>query len=246
MKEKNSRGSLKVKDLVKSYGKRVVVKRVNLAVNRGQVIGLLGPNGAGKTTTFYMIVGLIKAKEGQIFLDGEDITHEPMYIRARQGVNYLSQEPSVFRKLTVEENLLAIMEVIDMPVQERQASLQSLLSELNIGHLAKQKAYSLSGGERRRLEITRAMITHPKFILLDEPFAGIDPMAINDIKHIVKGLKEKNLGILISDHNVRETLDVCDLAYIINNGEIIESGVPEKIATSEVVRSVYLGEDFSL
>jgi len=191
MNKENSRGSLRVKDLVKSYGKRVVVKRVNLTVNRGQVIGLLGPNGAGKTTTFYMIVGLIKAKEGQIFLDGEDITREPMYIRARQGVNYLSQEPSVFRKLTVEENLLAIMEVIDM--------------ELNIGHLAKQKAYSLSGGERRRLEITRAMITHPKFILLDEPFAGIDPMAINDIKHIVKGLKKKNLGILISDHNVRET-----------------------------------------
>ena len=246
MSKVNSRGSLKVKDLVKSYGKRVVVKRVNLEVNRGQVIGLLGPNGAGKTTTFYMIVGLMKAKEGQIFLDGEDITHEPMYLRARQGVNYLSQEPSVFRKLTVEENLLAIMEVIDMPAQERQSSLQSLLSELNIGHLAKQKAYSLSGGERRRLEITRAMITHPKFILLDEPFAGIDPMAINDIKHIVKGLKKKNLGILISDHNVRETLDVCDLAYIINNGEIIESGVPEKIATSEVVRSVYLGEDFNL
>jgi len=246
MKEEKSRGSLKVKDLVKSYGKRVVVDRVNLEVNRGQVIGLLGPNGAGKTTTFYMIVGLIRAKEGQIFLDGKDITHEPMYIRARQGVNYLSQEPSVFRKLTVEENLLAIMEVIDMPAQERQSSLQSLLSELNIGHLAKQKAYSLSGGERRRLEITRAMITHPKFILLDEPFAGIDPMAINDIKHIVKGLKEKNLGILISDHNVRETLDVCDLAYIINNGEIIESGVPEKIATSEVVKSVYLGKDFNL
>jgi len=246
MKEENNRGSLQVKDLVKSYGKRVVVKKVNLAVNRGQVIGLLGPNGAGKTTTFYMIVGLIRAKEGQIFLDGKDITHEPMYIRARQGVNYLSQEPSVFRKLTVEENLLAIMEVIDMPAQERQSSLQSLLSELNIGHLAKQKAYSLSGGERRRLEITRAMITHPKFILLDEPFAGIDPIAINDIKQIVKGLKEKNLGILISDHNVRETLDVCDLAYIINNGEIIESGVPEKIATSEVVKSVYLGKDFNL
>ncbi len=246
MKEKKSRDSLKVKDLVKSYGKRVVVNRVNLEVNRGQVIGLLGPNGAGKTTTFYMIVGLIRAKEGQIFLDGKDITHEPMYIRARQGVNYLSQEPSVFRKLTVEENLLAIMEVIDIPVQERQTFLQSLLSELNIGHLAKQKAYSLSGGERRRLEITRAMITHPKFILLDEPFAGIDPMAINDIKQIVKGLKEKNLGILISDHNVRETLDVCDLAYIINNGEIIESGVPEKIASSEVVRTVYLGEGFNL
>jgi len=246
MKEENSRGSLNVKDLVKSYGKRVVVKRVNLAVNRGQIIGLLGPNGAGKTTTFYMIVGLIRAKEGQIFLDGKDITHEPMYLRARQGINYLSQEPSVFRKLTVEENLLAIMEVIDIPVQERQSFLQSLLAELKIGHLAKQKAYSLSGGERRRLEITRSMITQPKFILLDEPFAGIDPMAINDIKQIVKGLKEKNLGILISDHNVRETLDVCDLAYIINDGEIIESGVPEKIAASEVVRSVYLGEDFNL
>ena len=246
MKEENSRGSLNVKDLVKSYGKRVVVKRVNLAVNRGQIIGLLGPNGAGKTTTFYMIVGLIRAKEGQIFLDGKDITHEPMYLRARQGINYLSQEPSVFRKLTVEENLLAIMEVIDIPVQERQSFLQSLLAELKIGHLAKQKAYSLSGGERRRLEITRAMITQPKFILLDEPFAGIDPMAINDIKQIVKGLKEKNLGILISDHNVRETLDVCDLAYIINDGEIIESGVPEKIAASEVVRTVYLGEDFNL
>ena len=246
MKEKNSRGSLKVKNLVKFYGKRAVVNKVNLAVNKGQIIGLLGPNGAGKTTTFYMIVGLIRVKEGQIFLDGKDITHEPMYIRARQGVNYLSQEPSVFRKLTVEENLLAIMEVIDIPVQERQTFLQSLLSELNIGHLAKQKAYSLSGGERRRLEITRAMITHPKFILLDEPFAGIDPMAINDIKQIVKGLKEKNLGILISDHNVRETLDVCDLAYIINNGEIIEAGVPEKIAASEVVRSVYLGEGFNL
>jgi lipopolysaccharide export system ATP-binding protein len=246
MKEENCKGSLKVRDLVKSYGKRVVVEKVNLSVNRGQVIGLLGPNGAGKTTTFYMIVGLIRAKQGQIFLDGEDITNKPMYKRARQGINYLSQEPSVFRKLTVEDNLLAIMEVIDMPVQERQSSLQSLLSELNIGHLAKQKAYSLSGGERRRLEITRAMITQPKFILLDEPFAGIDPMAINDIKHIVKGLKEKNLGILISDHNVRETLDVCDLAYIINNGEIIESGVPEKIATSEVVKSVYLGEGFNL
>ncbi|RLB21410.1 MAG: LPS export ABC transporter ATP-binding protein [Deltaproteobacteria bacterium] len=246
MKEENSRGSLNVKDLVKFYGKRVVVKRVNLAVNRGQIIGLLGPNGAGKTTTFYMIVGLIRAKEGQIFLDGKDITHEPMYLRARQGINYLSQEPSVFRKLTVEENLLAIMEVIDIPVQERQSFLQSLLAELKIGHLAKQKAYSLSGGERRRLEITRSMITQPKFILLDEPFAGIDPMAINDIKQIVKGLKEKNLGILISDHNVRETLDVCDLAYIINDGEIIESGVPEKIAASEVVRSVYLGEDFNL
>ncbi|UCH01236.1 MAG: LPS export ABC transporter ATP-binding protein [Deltaproteobacteria bacterium] len=239
-------GALRVEDLVKSYGKRAVVNRVNLAVGRGQIVGLLGPNGAGKTTTFYMIVGLIRAKQGQIFLDGRDISHEPMYMRARQGINYLSQEPSVFRKLTVEQNLLAIMEIINIPIHERETFLQSLLSELNIGHLAKQKAYSLSGGERRRLEITRSLITSPKFILLDEPFAGIDPMAIDDIKQIVKGLKERGLGVLISDHNVRETLDVCDLAYIINEGEIIESGTPEKITASQVVRSVYLGEGFYL
>ncbi len=239
-------GSLRVENLSKSYGKRMVVNRVNFEVNRGQVVGLLGPNGAGKTTTFYMIVGLIRAKQGQIFLDRQDITHEPMYMRARQGINYLSQEPSVFRKLTVEQNLLAIMEVIKTPVHERERFLHSLLSELNIGHLAKQKAYSLSGGERRRLEITRSLITSPKFILLDEPFAGIDPMAINDIKKIVKGIKERGLGIVISDHNVRETLEVCDLAYIINEGEIIESGTSEKITASQVVRSVYLGEGFYL
>jgi len=246
MKEYDPGDSLEVKDLVKIYGKRAVVNRVNLTVNREQIVGLLGPNGAGKTTTFYMIVGFIRAEEGKIFLDGLDISNEPMYVRARQGINYLSQEPSVFRKLTVEENLLAIMEIVNMPVEERDTSLESLLSELNIGHLAKQKAFSLSGGERRRLEITRALITNPKFILLDEPFAGIDPLAINDIKQIVQGLKERGLGILISDHNVRETLDVCDIAYIINEGEIIESGIPEKIAASEVVRSVYLGEGFYL
>jgi len=246
MKASGNRGSLRVKDLVKIYGKRAVVKMVSLAVNIGQIVGLLGPNGAGKTTTFYMIVGLIKAQEGEILLDGMDITQEPMYKRARQGINYLSQEPSVFRKLTVEENLLAIMEVMNTPVQERDSFLQDLLAELHIGHLAKQKACSLSGGERRRLEITRALVTNPKFILLDEPFAGIDPMAINDIKQIVTGLKKRGLGVLISDHNVRETLDVCDLAYIINEGEIIESGTPESIASSEIVRSVYLGEDFNL
>ncbi len=246
MKEHDPGDSLEVKDLVKIYGKRAVVNKVNLTVNREQIVGLLGPNGAGKTTTFYMIVGFIRAEEGKIFLDGLDISDEPMYIRARQGINYLSQEPSVFRKLTVEENLVAIMEIVNIPVEERDTFLESLLSELNIGHLAKQKAFSLSGGERRRLEITRALITDPKFILLDEPFAGIDPLAINDIKQIVQGLKERGLGILISDHNVRETLDVCDVAYIINEGEIIESGIPEKIAASEVVRSVYLGEDFYL
>ncbi|MBW2310771.1 MAG: LPS export ABC transporter ATP-binding protein [Deltaproteobacteria bacterium] len=240
------RDCLRVKDLVKIYGSRSVVNRVKLEVNIGQVVGLLGPNGAGKTTTFYMIVGLIPVQEGRIFLDGRDITSEPMFKRARQGINYLSQEPSIFRKLTVEQNLLAIMEVINIPSEHRQPFLQSLLAELNIGHLAKQKAYSLSGGERRRLEITRALVTNPKFILLDEPFAGIDPMAINDIKQIVTGLKERGLGILISDHNVRETLDVCDLAYIINEGEIIESGAPERITASEVVRSKYLGEGFNL
>ena len=246
MKEHDRGDSLEVRGLIKNYGKRAVVNRVDLTVNREQIVGLLGPNGAGKTTTFYMIVGLIKAEEGKIFLDGQDISDEPMYKRARQGITYLSQEPSVFRKLTVEENLLAIMEIVNTPVQERESLLHSLLSELNIGHLAKQKAFSLSGGERRRLEITRALITDPKFILLDEPFAGIDPLAISDIKQIVHGLKERGLGIMISDHNVRETLDVCDVAYIINGGEIIESGAPERIAASDVVKSVYLGEDFSL
>ena len=245
MKEHDRGDSLEVRGLIKIYGKKAVVNRVHLTVNREQIVGLLGPNGAGKTTTFYMIVGLIKAEEGKIFLDGQDISDEPMYKRARQGITYLSQEPSVFRKLTVEENLLAIMEIVNTPVQERESLLHSLLSELNIGHLAKQKAFSLSGGERRRLEITRALITDPKFILLDEPFAGIDPLAISDIKQIVHGLKERGLGIVISDHNVRETLDVCDVAYIINGGEIIESGAPERIAASDVVKSVYLGEDFS-
>jgi len=245
MKGHDRRDSLEVRDLVKIYGKRAVVNRVHVSVNRKQIVGLLGPNGAGKTTTFYMIVGLIKAEQGKIFLDGQDISDEPMYKRARRGITYLSQEPSVFRKLTVEENLLAIMEIVHTPVQEREGLLHSLLSELNIGHLAKQKAFSLSGGERRRLEITRALILNPKFMLLDEPFAGIDPLAIVDIKQIVHRLKERGLGIMISDHNVRETLDVCDVAYIIHGGEIIESGAPERIAASDIVKSVYLGENFS-
>jgi lipopolysaccharide export system ATP-binding protein len=246
MMRAEDRGFLKVKDLRKIYGTKVVVDRVDLEVNIGQIVGLLGPNGAGKTTTFYMIVGLIPVQGGRIFLNGRDITSEPMYKRARQGIHYLSQEPSVFKKLTVEQNLLAIMEVVNIPSHKRQLFLQALLAELNIAPLAKQKAYSLSGGERRRLEITRALVTNPKFILLDEPFAGIDPLAINDIKQIVTGLKERGLGVIISDHNVRETLDVCDLAYIINEGEIIESGAPEKIIASEVVRSKYLGEGFNL
>ncbi len=246
MTRAEDRDCLKVKGLRKIYGTRAVVNGVELEVNIGQIVGLLGPNGAGKTTTFYMIVGLLPVQEGRIFLNGRDITSEPMYKRARQGIHYLSQEPSVFKKLTVEQNLLAIMEIVNIPSHKRQLFLQALLAELNIAPLAKQKAYSLSGGERRRLEITRALVTNPKFILLDEPFAGIDPLAINDIKQIVTGLKERGLGVIISDHNVRETLDVCDLAYIINEGEIIESGAPEKIIASEVVRSKYLGEGFNL
>jgi len=246
MTRAEDRGFLKVKNLRKLYGTKAVVNGVDLEVNIGQIVGLLGPNGAGKTTTFYMIVGLIPVQQGRIFLNGRDITGEPMYKRARQGIHYLSQEPSVFKKLTVEQNLLAIMEVVNIPSHKKQPFLEALLAELNIASLAKQKAYSLSGGERRRLEITRALVTNPRFVLLDEPFAGIDPLAINDIKQIVTGLKERGLGVIISDHNVRETLDVCDLAYIINEGEIIESGVPEKIIASEVVRSKYLGEGFNL
>lgn len=217
-----------------------------MVLRRNEIVGLLGPNGAGKTTTFYMIIGLAQPDEGRVILDGRDITKEPMYMRARKGINYLSQEPSIFRKLTVEQNLLAIMEGIDIPGHERKERLKSLLSELNITHLAKQRASSLSGGERRRLEITRALITEPRFMLLDEPFAGIDPLALNDINQIIKQLKDRGIGIIISDHNVRETLNVCDTAYIINEGQIIEFGSPEKIVESQIARSVYLGENFNL
>jgi len=237
---------LNAEGLVKIYGGKRVVDRVSLSLKKGQIVGLLGPNGAGKTTTFYMIVGLTRPNEGQVFLDGQDITRDPMYLRARKGINYLAQEPSVFRKLTVEQNLLAILETLDIPSHERKARLERLLAELNITHLASQKASSLSGGERRRLEITRALVTEPKFMLLDEPFAGIDPLVLNDIQQIIMQLKDRGLGIIISDHNVRETLSVCDEAYIINEGKIIEHGPPEKIVTSEIARSVYLGENFNL
>ncbi|NQU13847.1 MAG: LPS export ABC transporter ATP-binding protein [Desulfobacteraceae bacterium] len=237
---------LQAEGLVKVYHGKRVVDRVNLGLRREEIVGLLGPNGAGKTTTFYMIVGLARPNKGKVFLDGEDITQDPMYLRARKGINYLAQEPSVFRKLTVEQNLLAILETLDISAQERKARLERLLAELNIAHLAKQKASSLSGGERRRLEITRALVTEPRFMLLDEPFAGIDPLILNDIQEIIRQLKAKGLGIIISDHNVRETLSVCDTAYIINEGRIIEQGAPEKIVESEIVRSVYLGENFNL
>jgi len=237
---------LEAKTLVKAYNGKRVVDQIDLTVNRNEVVGLLGPNGAGKTTTFYMVIGLIRPDSGRVFLDGKEITHDPMYLRARKGVNYLAQEPSIFRKLTVEQNILAIMESLQIPSHERKERLQVFLSELKISHLAKQKAASLSGGERRRLEITRALVTEPRFMLLDEPFAGIDPLALNDIKEIIRQLRDRGIGIIISDHNVRETLGICDRAYIVSAGQVLEEGAPEAIAASKKAREIYLGERFSL
>lgn len=232
--------------LTKIYNKRKVVNQINLSISPGEVVGLLGPNGAGKTTTFYMIVGLVKPDGGEIFLDGENITELPMYLRARKGLNYLPQEPSVFRKLTVEENILAILETLNLQENERKERLQELLNELDLASLAKNHAYSLSGGERRRVEITRALVTSPKYILLDEPFAGIDPLAVADIQKIIEKLKLKGIGIIISDHNVRETLSCCDRAYIVNEGTILVEGIPEVISQSELARKFYFGDSFSL
>ena len=228
------------------YGGRKVVSGVDLEIRPGEVVGLLGPNGAGKTTTFYMIVGLIKPDDGRIFLDSGEITRDPMFVRARKGINYLPQEPSVFRKLTVEENILAILETLDIEGEERKNRLKQLLGELDLTDLARSKAYSLSGGERRRVEITRALVTSPRFILLDEPFAGIDPLAVADIQKIIQKLKSKGIGVVISDHNVRETLSVCDRAYILNEGTVLIEGLPEMIAESKIARKFYLGDDFRL
>lgn len=239
-------GKLITKGLIKIYGRRKVVNEVNLQVETGEVVGLLGPNGAGKTTTFYMIVGLIQPDGGSIFLNSEDISQEPMYRRARKGINYLPQEPSIFRKLTVEANIMAILETIEIDAYEREERLKDLLGELDLTQLAKNKAYSLSGGERRRVEITRALVTSPRYILLDEPFAGIDPLAVADIQKIIYKLKSKGIGVVISDHNVRETLTVCDRAYIINEGTVLVEGDPEFIAQSEIARKIYLGEGFTL
>ena len=238
--------TLVAKDLVKTYKGKRVVDRVSVEVESGSIVGLLGPNGAGKTTSFYMIVGFIRPDSGEVFLDGEDITSYPMYLRARKGVGYLPQEASIFRKLTVEENILAILETRPLSRAQRRARLGDLLDELNISHLARQKGYALSGGERRRVEITRALVCEPSFILLDEPFAGIDPIAVHDIQRIIEQLKERGIGVLISDHNVRETLGVCDWALILNEGALIESGTPETIASSNVAREIYLGERFQL
>ena len=237
---------LAIQDLVKTYQGRCVVDRVSLELREGQIVGLLGPNGAGKSTTFYSVVGIIRPDSGAVFLNGEDIVHMPMYLRARKGITYLPQEPSVFRKLTVEENIMAILETLEIGKAERQARLKELLADLNISHLAKNKADRLSGGERRRVEITRALVTHPSFILLDEPFAGIDPIAVLEIQGLIRSLKDKGIGVLISDHNVRETLKVCDWAYIMHEGKILEAGDPATIAQSDLARRTYLGDQFSL
>ena len=238
--------TLYLQNLVKEYGGRQVVNSVSLDIKSGDVVGLLGPNGAGKTTTFYMTVGMVKPDGGNVLLDDEDITDYPMHIRARKGVGYLPQETSIFRKLSVKQNIMAILEILPISKPEREERTDMLLEELGIKHLSGQRASLLSGGEKRRLEITRSLATNPSFILLDEPFAGVDPLAVNDIKKIIGHLKRRGIGILISDHNVRDTLGVCDKAYILCDGEIIESGDPQKIANSEAACRVYLGDEFEL
>jgi len=237
---------LKADLLNKSFAGRRVLRDVSVRIAGGEVVGLLGPNGAGKTTTFYIIVGLLRPDRGLVSLNGTDLTDVPMCVRARAGISYLPQEPSVFRKLTVEENILAILETLPISAEERQVRLWRLLEELSIAHLAKIKAHALSGGERRRLEITRALVISPAFMLLDEPFAGIDPIAVLDIQNIVQQLRERGIGVLITDHNVRETLGICDRAYIMNEGAILEEGAPAHIAASRQAREIYLGEQFRL
>ena len=232
---------LRAQGLVKIYRKRKVVNEVDIAVRQGEIVGLLGPNGAGKTTTFYMIVGLIPPNDGEVYLDEVELTETPMYRRARMGVGYLAQEPSIFRKLTVEQNVLAILETLDLPRQERAKRLEQLLAELSIAHLRKSKAYSLSGGERRRLEITRVLVQRPKFMLLDEPFAGIDPIAVNDIQQIVAGLKHRGIGVIITDHNVEQTLEIVDRAYIMYEGKIRVSGTVRELVWNDEVAQIYLG-----
>ena len=231
----------------KSYKGRQVVRGVSIEVNRGEVVGLLGPNGAGKTTSFYMIVGLVAPDSGNVLADGIDITRVPMYLRARQyGISYLPQEPSVFRKLTVEENILAVLEMQPVSPEMRRSRTEKLIEQLNLGHVRRTRGYALSGGERRRVEIARCLCIQPSFILLDEPFSGIDPIAVLDLQEIIFGLKESDIGILITDHNVRETLSVTDRAYIINEGRIFRTGTPEDLGNDAEVRRVYLGERFSL
>jgi len=237
---------LETQGLVKSYGGRKVVDKVDIDVKRSEIVGLLGPNGAGKTTSFFMITGLVRPEEGRIIFDKREITNLPMHMRARYGIGYLSQEPSIFRKLTVEENIMAILETLDIPRSERYKRVKKLLGELKISHLARNKAYTLSGGERRRLEITRALVTNPLFILLDEPFSGIDPIAVFECQQIIRELKERGLGILLTDHNVRETLSITDRSYIMCEGRILISGTKDELITNPEARKIYLGEKFSM
>lgn len=237
---------LETKGLVKTYGTRKVVDSLDISVGRSEIVGLLGPNGAGKTTTFYMTVGIIKPTEGKIFFDNDDITRQSIHERCRLGMGYLAQEPSVFRKLTVEENILAILETLNISPRERRKRLNSLLEELNIAHLAKSKAYTLSGGERRRLEITRALVTNPSFLLLDEPFSGIDPIVVAEAQEIIKELKNRGLGILLTDHNVRETLSITDRAYLIADGRVMRAGTAQQLINDPEARKIYLGEKFTM
>lgn len=238
--------TLRTDNLTKSYSGRTVVRNVSLEVKSGEVVGLLGPNGAGKTTTFYMVVGLTPPDSGRVLLDGKDVTNDPMYLRARKGIGYLPQEPSIFRGLTVEQNILAILETLDMNRAARRARADELLDELKLAPLASSPAHTLSGGERRRVEITRALVISPLFILLDEPFAGIDPIAVTDIQTIIFHLKARGIGVLVTDHNVRETLSITDRAYIVHDGAVFRSGPPDELAGDEDVKRIYLGADFRL
>lgn len=238
--------TLAIQNLVKSYQGKRVVNDVTMTLESGSVVGLLGPNGAGKTTTFYMTIGLVRPDSGDVRLDGSDLTQDPMYIRARKGIGYLPQETSVFRKLTTRENVLAILEHLPLSKSDQQDKADRLLEELGIHHLSDRKAAVLSGGEKRRLEISRALATDPSFMLLDEPFAGVDPLAVIDIKKIIRHLRERGIGVLISDHNVRETLEVCDRAYILNQGEVVVAGTPQEIISSDTARKTYLGEEFRM
>ena len=242
----NNEHLLEIKGLVKSYDGKRVVDGVNIDVKRGEVVGLLGPNGAGKTTTFYMVVGMLKPEKGKIIFDNKDITKLPMYKRSRSGIGYLSQEPSIFRKLSVEENIMAILETLDLSRSVRKRRVKELLDELSIAHLSNKKAYMLSGGERRRLEITRALVTNPLFMLLDEPFSGIDPIAVADAQNIISDLKNKGLGILLTDHNVRETLEITDRSYIMAEGRILISGTADQLTNDPKAREIYLGEKFRM
>ncbi len=244
--ERQKGASILVAGLTKSYAGRRVVSSVRLGVRPGEIVGLLGPNGAGKTTIFYMIVGLVAPDAGQVFLNGREVTDQPMYMRARRGISYLPQEASVFRRLSVRDNIMAVLELVLRDGRRRESRLDEIFEDLNIRHIQSRRGYALSGGERRRVEIARALATNPAFILLDEPFAGIDPIMVHEIQDIVAGLKSRGIGIVITDHNVRETLQISDRAYIINEGRILASGVPEEIAGNEKVRDIYLGQEFRL